>query len=409
MFQFAWVDDFAAARNESLRHATSDWILWLDGDEHLDTDNRVRLRALLDGLEDENAAYLMRQRSLRRSADEDAVFSQCRLFRNLSSIRWRYRVHEQIQPAVEACGGTVRTTEIFIEHSGYDDAAIYRHKLDRNVRLLLLEDRERPDDPFTLMNLGWAYKDLGQVAAALAYYRRALGQCRPGMSIMAKLYALTVRGHLALGQRQQALAACRLGRSRSPDDVELSFLEAVLLSEMGDLSAAEAGFSALLEKQTAFLDGFGANPGMRGHMARHNLARVYRAQGRAAEAETQWRAALVERPDSVRSLFELGLLFVEQRRMSDTEPLVQQLAELGRIGEIAATMLRAERHVSLGEVTSARRTAGNGRRRPGHPPMEPRLRLSRLLMEHGAGHRRNGTGMRGVLASSPITLKRGGN
>ena len=60
---FAWVDDFAAARNESLRHASGDWIFWLDGDEHLDADNRAKLRTLLDGLTDENAAYLMTQRS----------------------------------------------------------------------------------------------------------------------------------------------------------------------------------------------------------------------------------------------------------------------------------------------------------------------------------------------------------
>ena len=29
---FTWCDDFAAARNESIRHATSDWVLWLDAD-----------------------------------------------------------------------------------------------------------------------------------------------------------------------------------------------------------------------------------------------------------------------------------------------------------------------------------------------------------------------------------------
>src|SRR5207244_2007812 len=27
---FVWQDSFAAARNESLRHATGDWVLWLD-------------------------------------------------------------------------------------------------------------------------------------------------------------------------------------------------------------------------------------------------------------------------------------------------------------------------------------------------------------------------------------------
>ena len=36
---FAWIKDFAAARNESLRHAGGDWIIWIDADEYLDEEN----------------------------------------------------------------------------------------------------------------------------------------------------------------------------------------------------------------------------------------------------------------------------------------------------------------------------------------------------------------------------------
>ena len=61
--EFPWIDDFAAARNESLRHATGEWILWLDGDEYVGAANRGQLRTLIDSLADENAAYLMTQRS----------------------------------------------------------------------------------------------------------------------------------------------------------------------------------------------------------------------------------------------------------------------------------------------------------------------------------------------------------
>jgi glycosyltransferase involved in cell wall biosynthesis len=45
VFDFPWCDSFAAARNESLRHATGDWIFWLDGDEYLDADKRAHFRA----------------------------------------------------------------------------------------------------------------------------------------------------------------------------------------------------------------------------------------------------------------------------------------------------------------------------------------------------------------------------
>ena len=33
LFHFPWCDDFSAARNESLRHATGDWLFWMDSDD----------------------------------------------------------------------------------------------------------------------------------------------------------------------------------------------------------------------------------------------------------------------------------------------------------------------------------------------------------------------------------------
>ena len=54
VYDFVWEDSFAAARNESLRHATGDWVLWLDGDEHFDdADLRPPVRPL-DRLGGEN-------------------------------------------------------------------------------------------------------------------------------------------------------------------------------------------------------------------------------------------------------------------------------------------------------------------------------------------------------------------
>src|SRR5262249_53411265 len=50
VFDFAWQDDFAAARNESLRRASGDWALWLDADDRLDAANVRRLSDLLAAL-----------------------------------------------------------------------------------------------------------------------------------------------------------------------------------------------------------------------------------------------------------------------------------------------------------------------------------------------------------------------
>ena len=47
VFDFPWVDDFAAA-NGAIRHATGTWIFWLDADDRLDEpQDRSRLHAAL--------------------------------------------------------------------------------------------------------------------------------------------------------------------------------------------------------------------------------------------------------------------------------------------------------------------------------------------------------------------------
>src|SRR5262249_50093047 len=95
VFEFAWVDSFAAARNESLRHASGDWIFWLDGDEYLDEANRQKVRVLFANLGYENAAYSMKQCSAPEIAGGSAtVVDQVRLFRNLPQIRWEHRMME---------------------------------------------------------------------------------------------------------------------------------------------------------------------------------------------------------------------------------------------------------------------------------------------------------------------------
>jgi Glycosyl transferase family 2 len=103
-YDFPWVDHFAAARNESLKHATGQWIFWLDADDRVDDQNRDKLRALFDGLQDDNAAYVVKCHCLPDAGGTATVVDHLRLFRNRQDVRWTFRVHEQILPAVRASG-----------------------------------------------------------------------------------------------------------------------------------------------------------------------------------------------------------------------------------------------------------------------------------------------------------------
>jgi tetratricopeptide (TPR) repeat protein/SAM-dependent methyltransferase len=404
VLDFTWVDDFAAARNESLCHAAGAWIFWLDGDESLDAENRERLRSLFAGLKEENAAYVMQQRSVsNRDPGEASIFAQVRLFRNLPHIRWQYRIHEQILPALERANTIIRWADVFIEHAGYQDPAVYQHKQQRNLQLLLRQDAERPEDPLTLFNLGLTHLALGRVADAMPYLQRSLKLSSPTLSLVRKLYALLAKGHLQLGKREAALAMCRTGLARYPEDVELLSLEAGILSERGDLAGTEGCLLRILQTPPQQYFAASLDVGLRGYKSRHNLALIYRAQKREADAENQWRAALAERPDYAPALLELGNLYLAQGRREDLEAVVGQLAASPQ-GQAGAAQLRALAYLATQDLGAARRALEDAVARWPHE-LQLNVLLSRVLLRESRDGAAIERALRGILALDPYHLE----
>lgn len=349
---FPWIDNFAAARNESLKHAAGDWIFWMDADDRLDEDNRQKLRTFLSRLPDENAAYVMKCVCLPDPISKTTtVVDHLRLFRNDPEIRWKYRVHEQILPAIRKQQGEVRWSDVEIHHVGYQDPALRRRKLERDIRLLQLEDQEHPNDPFNLFNLGQVLQEVGKAAEAIPVLRRSLELSSPGDSIVRKLYALIAGCHRQLGQHAEALAACGEGRRYYPDDAEILFQESLARCEQRDYAGAEACLLKLLTTREG--DHFASVAvGLRGHKARSLLANLYQEQGRAAEAEAQWKAAAAEAPGFAPAWQGLAELYLGQSRWTELNEAAEKLAAAG--GELETAVLRARGHLAQKDFTGAR-------------------------------------------------------
>src|SRR5262249_4444762 len=134
VFDFVWVDDFGAARNAALARARGDFAFWLDADDVVDPPERVKLRAWLDRLRPgEEAAYVVRC-ACDPGADGSGgqtVVDHIRLFPLREEIRWTYRVHEQILPALKRAQVPVRWTDLVVRHTGYTDPVVRARKLER--------------------------------------------------------------------------------------------------------------------------------------------------------------------------------------------------------------------------------------------------------------------------------------
>src|SRR4029079_16299415 len=183
---FPWIDDFSAARNEALRHATGAWIFSLDADDRLDEENRRKAGQLFAALPSAAApgmpmAYLMQCSSRLQPGNSAATMvDQVRLFCNHPQIRWEYRTHEQIMASIQRLGGVIQRSDVVIEHTGYYDTVQRRAKAERNLRFLELESADHPTDLFVLFNLGVTYYGWGRIAEALPVLERCLANSQRG-------------------------------------------------------------------------------------------------------------------------------------------------------------------------------------------------------------------------------------
>lgn len=169
-----WTGDFSEARNKALEMATGDWVLVLDADEELAPGAGPILRETLRR-KDYGAFGLVIDNAL-GGGKEIQRATIVRLFRNVPEIRYSGRVHEQVLPAAHAAGIRIGTVPVQLTHKGYtDDMMARRQKDQRNLDLLLQQERELPEpQAYNQFNLGQQYKRMGQVDKAEKHYRLAI-------------------------------------------------------------------------------------------------------------------------------------------------------------------------------------------------------------------------------------------
>ncbi len=325
---FPWIDDFAAARNEALRHATQPWIFWMDADDRLDGNNAKQLRELFQTLKDEPAAYIVQCECVsNRPGVASTVVDHVRIFRNDPRHRWRYRVHEQILPALRQTETDIRWSKVRVHHVGYVDPDLRARKLQRDLKLLQQQLAEYPDDPFCLFNLGAVFQERRDWPQAIACLSRSLELSHPRDSIVRKLYAMISQCQLAIPDQPAALQTLVQARVLYPQDAELLFLEAGLRRELGEPALAETLYRELIHGQDAphFAS---VDSGLRTHKAHHNLGLVLLDRRAVPQAREQFDEALRHQPEFLPSWLALAEVHRQQGNLEATEVALRRALEI---------------------------------------------------------------------------------
>jgi glycosyltransferase involved in cell wall biosynthesis len=175
---WAWIGDFAAARNVSLEHATRPWIVWMDADDRLP---EASLQPLKDLVKERPAkAYTFLVKNTTNGGASGSEFSQLRMFPNHPRIRFTGAVHEQVYPALQALGIPYDYLPIVVHHTGYLDKDVIRAKQERNRQILREEVRRNPDHAMVWFQLGSAHSDCGDLEEAEACFRKSLDRIAKG-------------------------------------------------------------------------------------------------------------------------------------------------------------------------------------------------------------------------------------
>ena len=297
VFHWPWRDDFAAARNESLRHARGEWLFWMDSDDTISPDCGQRLRQLANGNHEEHVSgYVMQVHCPSLSERDVTVVDHIKMIRNRPDLRFEFRIHEQILPSIRRAGGEVAWTDVFVTHSGSDRSEQgRRRKIERDLKLLHLELRDRPDHPFVLFNLGMTHAEAGDAEQAIGFLRSCLNVSSPQESHLRKAYALLVAAQMKVDRDECARECCGEGLSRFPNDPELLFRRAMLHHRSDHLEAAAEDYRRLLEMES---DQYfsSVDTGIQGYKARHNLAVILEQMGHVDDAESEWKTILRQHP-----------------------------------------------------------------------------------------------------------------
>lgn len=309
--EIVWPDSFSGARNESLRHATGDWICWLDADDTLPARSGEAILRAVIAAPPQIGGLVLPVRFVNDDPEYGTTVDHVKVFRNVPGIAFEGRIHEQILGSIRAAGFDVARTQAEVLHTGYDTSEEgQQRKRERDAKLLLLDLEDRPDHPFVLFNLGMTAHYNTEHEDAAEWLQRSIAVSGANESHIRKAYALWAVSVRELGDSEKALEIVGEGLKATPDDPELLFHLGLLSSSLSRYEESAKAYERLLETGRG-MHFSSIDSGLFGFKTFHNLAWVYWNMKNYASARENFLKAMESNPRYLHSVFDLFRISLE--------------------------------------------------------------------------------------------------
>lgn len=136
IYTFPWVNDFSAARNFSFSKATCDYILWLDADDVIKEEDKLKLYKLKQTLDLTYDGVSMRYHyAFNDKGDPTLIFRRNRIVKKEKNFKWVGFIHEYLDAHGRILDSDINVSHMRVHSNSDRNLKIFKEKIKSGYNL----------------------------------------------------------------------------------------------------------------------------------------------------------------------------------------------------------------------------------------------------------------------------------